>query len=265
MRQSIVSGIRKALKLEMFDNMRSISSSKLLLCFLGKSDNNERFFTKERVDKIRLDTGMQTCDTYEILGDAVYDVLFYSYVWRRRIPLDLYLLGRSKSNISMSCIVKHSDIYKYLNILREGRDAKTAADTFEALLGVVFEHMIEERGEVSETVEAWMTEVFDIGGVFDRLVTDRITPNGAYIRSSNEVKIIPLYKLAIQKLVITYFLFNKYKYEQNAPYIIHNIYHPYRDEPLISLEKDISRIMNSDDVLRDAAILSQGMSMKLGT
>jgi hypothetical protein len=245
----------------MFEALSDISDSEILLCFMGIDAGSRPFFNNNRVKEIQMDTGMRDYNTYEILGDAVYDVIFYNYVWRRKIPLDLYLMGRSKSNISMSCILMDSEIYPFIGILRKGRDEKTIADTFEALLGLVYSHLQEKKVDISEVTETWLIEVFDIGGVFYRLTHNRETPNGSYILPSEEVDVRYLYRLAIQKLIVINFLFHKYRYAERSSKKIHDIYDPYRGVLLIGIDTDIDKILDSDDILRDIEILSRNMNL----
>jgi hypothetical protein len=229
---------------------------------LPKENYNKNFFTKERIIKIRKDTGMDTYDAYEILGDAVYDVIFYNYMWRRRVPLDIYLLGRSKSNITMSCIMMKSEIQKWIRVVRTDRGPKASADTLESLIGMAFSHLVDSGHEVTETLETWMTEVFDIGGILDALVSRRTTPSGSYILPSKEVDILPLYKLSIQKLVMVYYLFLRYKHRSRASYMIHQIYDPYREKMMESLNADIDNILDNDDILLSSTDLSSYMNLQ---
>ena len=202
-------------------------------------------------------TGMKDSDTYESLGDAVYDVLFLHYMWSRNLPLDIYLLGRCKSNITFSRLVEKSPIYHLVCKTQKERSLKSVADVFESLIGMVYDHLVSsECTTVTDTLFDWMDKVFGISNVFYNLVYKRTTPSGSVIFESEPIDLLYSYRLSIQKLMSVYYIFVRCRHNPTAPTIIHSLYDPHRHAFDMRLRESVDYAIASDDVLRYAMVVS---------
>lgn len=220
----------------------------ILLAMMTRPNNRSNFYTPARTRDIYSTTRMLDSTTYETLGDAVYDVLFYNYVWSRGIPIDIYLAGRSKSNITMSRLMERSPMYKYVRMTQKYLLCKSVADVFESSIGVIYDHLISNDQDIS-LLYTWMRKVFDIDTVFYNLVYRRTTPSGSTIRRSPRIDILHLYRSAIQKLASVYYLFLKNKYNPKACTIIHDLYLPYVDIVDARVISSLDYVIGSNDPL----------------
>lgn len=247
-RLSVLDRISKTLHLHMFN----IPIEKALLCMMSDG-NMSMFFTPSRINHIRSNTRMFDMNTYEILGDAVYEVILMKYIWDRKIDLDLYLLGRCKSNITMSRTVEVSPLYRYVKMTQRRTTCKSVADVFESTIGMIYDHIISTctgSEDITHLIYTWMDNVYNIDKVIDDMVRKRVTPSGSIIYIGEKVDILHYYRLSIQKLACTYHIFNRHRYSHRCSTTIHHLYDRYRDVIYLPIRSSLDYTIGSCDPLK---------------
>lgn len=245
-----IRSITRDLSLRMFGSETPIGIEKILLCLMTRPPNRTSVFTPQREREIYLRTGMRDSDIYETLGDAVYDIMFLTYTWKNNIHLDMSLLCRSKSNITMSRLCERSSLFPYVRMTQKVRTCKSTADVFEATVGMIFDHLVSNNyPDITGSLFLWMNKVFKINKIFHDLVYNRLTPSGVVIRASPQIDLLYYYRLSIQKLLCVYYLFLVHRHQPRASTIIHNLYVPHRDNIDGRIRETIDFVIGSDDPL----------------
>lgn len=150
---------------------------------------------------------------YAMVGDAVYEVLLYLWIRMSGEDVDLNLVNKSKSNVSMSCIMKRSTI----SYLAEN-EKKGDGDLFEALIGVVYTHLSDCGNEdITSSLFYWLNKVFFIDEVFSDMIYRGIDPCGVpQDRSTKSLDIPSNLQSSIMKLAAIYSGFNIYCHEKKC-------------------------------------------------
>lgn len=196
--------------------------------------------------------------TYAMVGDAVYEILFYLWIHMVNEDVDTNIVNEGKSNRSMSCIMERSTIY-YLS----GNKKKGDGDLMEAFIGVVFIHLSDcDNKDITSTMFYWMNKVFSIDKIFSDIVYKGIDPCGVSHDRRKSTNIHSSLCSSIMKLATVYSGFNIYCDEKRCRSYIdrHNyLWSKKMKSCSSSICSMISPIIEEDDPLGRVCDLSMNI------
>lgn len=140
---------------------KDIDRDLLTLAFLTKG--NRSLLSPETLQNITTKYGIATYESLEFLGDGVLEITLKHMIYQALSPIGPGGMSRVisvlRSNNFLSCLANQHNLC--ITGVR-GSPVKLCADIFEALLGAIFLHLIDEGRDTYRITYQWLAEFWQL-------------------------------------------------------------------------------------------------------